>query len=570
MRLKFTIAICALLVLGLAVSQADAQGYRISARTLDVVDGGNNQELGGVRLTYIQQGSPHVPANNTIEVTFGGLTITNPTAITFTVDPANANITAAVGKLDPDDDKTKNQKITITVPSDQTLSTGQTLTVSGVRADVSGLENGASIRASVSSSGTSGEYAEETTGGDNGGSIKVSTVKDGLSVTAVTQISQLTCDRTQTQGRMPSLKIEEGFNDAWETNAGDGLTPVDATVNDDTHIRVVVANVPEGVTFRWPGQGNEGPDGTAGTTDDLTSTDQNTDDHTYFANPAPDMHDRDADADTDDTVIASLLYSSHGSQVGDDKTKRYAIYRFAGESDGTGTLVDHDAVKNIFTISPMVMVDTKKADKGGLADVSAQLYPMPKTGDDDDRDTKLSYTHALETKDKGYFVTITDCVTYLLFPFLTCGAQADWTTGIAVANTTADDEAFPVNEGAAAQGGSVMIYAYPKSTADEKMAMGNMSSPEELSDPITATISGNLSAGDTVAVTCNMDPMLAGFEGYAIVRAGFRAAHGMAFVLGNFQDGAAIDVAHGYIALVIPDPEYSGGRAVGAGENLGH
>ena len=32
----------------------------------------------------------------------------------------------------------------------------------------------------------------------------------------------------------------------------------------DTNIRIVVANVPAGVTFRWPGGGNEGEDGTIG------------------------------------------------------------------------------------------------------------------------------------------------------------------------------------------------------------------------------------------------------------------------------------------------------------------
>ena len=53
MRVKFTIAVCALLVLGLAVSQADAQGYRVSSRPHNVVQSGNNQELGAIRLTYI-------------------------------------------------------------------------------------------------------------------------------------------------------------------------------------------------------------------------------------------------------------------------------------------------------------------------------------------------------------------------------------------------------------------------------------------------------------------------------------------------------------------------------------
>ena len=65
--------------------------------------------------------------------------------------------------------------------------------------------------------------------------------------------------------------------------------------------------------------------------------------------------------------------------------------------------------------------------------------------------------------------------------------------------------------------------------------------------------------------------MLAGMQGYAIVKAGFRHAHGMAFVT-NSASGA-VDAVHGYVALVIPDPEFGGeneDRAAAEGEVLGH
>ena len=44
----------------------------------------------------------------------------------------------------------------------------------------------------------------------------------------------------------------------------------------------------------------------------------------------------------------------------------------------------------------------------------------------------------------------------------------------------------------------------------------------------------------------------------------FRHAHGLAIVLGNFSGGAALDVAHGYLALVIPDPEFNNTGRSGA------
>ena len=587
MRVKFTIAICALLVLGLAVSEVAAQGYRLSARVNSVAASGNNQELGALRLTFKQTGNVHIPSNNTLDVTFGGMTITSPTVTvvvgTVATPASGATVAATAVRANIDDDN-KNQKVRITITT--APANDDVITLSGVRVDLAGTEAD-SVRAKVTSTGSSGDFIEEDAVAGEDASIKVSNVMDGLTVSEVSQISVLTCDAATTGGRMPSIKLEEGFASAWETDALGGAG--DAT-DSDTQIRIVVANVPAGVTFRWPGQGNEGADGTAGTGDDLTAPTGEEEDTGYFGPPAAHTIDHDGTESTAKVVSGSLSLVSTGTAIGDDKTKHWAVYSFSGtdiaSAGVTGDVTDpadpHNSVKNVFTVSPRVMVDTKKAGMGGVSDVWAQLWPMAKTGSDDDRATVLSYDHAVETSagsttnPKGYFVNVTECVTYLLFPFLTCGAQADWTTGIAVANTSADDEVFPVNAGAAAQGGSVMIHAYPKSTMAEKMAAGHNSSPEMLADPISATISGNLAAGDTVAVTCNAHPMLAGFEGYGIVRAGFRHAHGMAFVLGNFMDGAAIDVAHGYIALVIPDPEFAGsdggpiGRGAVSGETLGH
>ena len=224
---------------------------------------------------------------------------------------------------------------------------------------------------------------------------------------------------------------------------------------------------------------------------------------------------------------------------------------------------EHDELKNVFTVSPKVMVDVAKAGKGGVSDVWAQLWP----GADDDRATVLSYSHAVETKDEGYFVNVAECVTYLLFPYITCGAHADWDTGIAIANTTMDDGIFGISEGATAQRGPVTIYAYPTGEKNADYSTGEGYTGE----PTVSMISGGLAGGDSVAMACSADPMLAGMQGYAIVKAGFRHAHGMAFVM-NLASGA-VDAVHGYIALVIPDPEFGGDnedRSAAEGETLGH
>ena len=561
MRVKFTIAICALLVLGLAVSQVNAQGYKISVAPRDVVASGNNQLLGQIRLAHrtAVEGGFDVVQNDSIEITFGGLNITNASAV-----DAATNLTltgaAAATVVAANDKDTKAGKLTLTITAH-----GGTITIAGIRADVSGLDADDTVSATITSSGTGGGFVDITQTAGSTATGVVSTAKDGLNVTAVKQISQLTCDTGVGADRMPEITVAEGYASAWETNAaGFAADGADGASMDTTHIRIVVANNQSGVSFRWPGQGNFADDGT---------TPLGTDDSNYFGNPDAQMVDHDADDSNADVPIGQLEFQSAGTQIGDDKSKHWVVYKFEGVVNGTidDAQLDHDDVVNTFKVSPRVMVDGSKVPAGGgVSDAWAQLWPGAKTGDDDNRGTVLSYSHEVETKDEGYFVNLTQCVTYLLYPFLTCGASADWTTGIAVANTSSDDEAFPVSGGAKAQNGSVVIYGYPKSTTEEKLATGSMSSPEMLADPISATISGNLAAGDTVAITCNMHPMLAGFEGYAIVRAGFRHGHGMAFVLGNFQDGAVVDVAHGYIALVIPDPEFGNDRAPAEGESLAH
>ena len=572
MRVKFTIAVCALLVLGLAVSQSDAQGYRVSSRPHNVVQSGNNQELGAIRLTYINDAAAatgtavHIPANDTIKITFGGLTITNVAHISVNesnyLTEGTEGTTAASGAMVAAANDKDTNVGTVTI----TIDTAATITLMGIRADVTGMDAGEQIIASVTSTGGSDDFIDAGQASVDSIGVRVATVMDGLDVTAVGQVTVLTCDGGIGADRIPSITVAEGFNAAWETGSTAGF----GTDTDDTHIRVVVANVPVGVSFRWPGQGNFSADNMPITEGDA-----------FFANPM-DRQDHDGNDDTSDRegddatdpstlndgkhLVGTLMYTDAGDTIGDDKTKRWATYRFVGNvfDNAPAGAKDHDALKNTFKVSPMVMVDVDKAGKGGVSDVWAQLWPGARSGEDNNRATVLSYSHPVETKDEGYFVNVAECVTYLLFPYITCGAHADWDTGIAIANTSMDDGIFGISKGATAQTGSVTIYAYPTGakTADYSTAEGYTGKPS------VSMISGGLAGGDSIAMACSGNPMLAGMQGYAIVKAGFRHAHGMAFVL-NTASGA-VDAVHGYIALVIPDPEFGGGRAALTGETLGH
>ena len=138
------------------------------------------------------------------------------------------------------------------------------------------------------------------------------------------------------------------------------------------------------------------------------------------------------------------------------------------------------------------------------------------------------------------WLVISDCVTYLLYPFVTCGYTPGWTTGISVSNTSPDRGVFGPFDNLTGEDGPVTTYGFTKGMAADAI-------------PLTTMVSSNLAAGDTMSFTCSDDPVLTGMEGYLIIKAGFQNARGMGFVLGNFSDGAAYDVSHGYVAEVIGD-----------------
>ena len=85
MRVKFTIAVCALLMLGLVASQAYGQagGYGVSKSIETVVQHGKNQMVGQIQMDF-DAGGGDLDAGETITITFGGLTITGAGTATCT------------------------------------------------------------------------------------------------------------------------------------------------------------------------------------------------------------------------------------------------------------------------------------------------------------------------------------------------------------------------------------------------------------------------------------------------------------------------------------------------------
>ena len=126
---------------------------------------------------------------------------------------------------------------------------------------------------------------------------------------------------------------------------------------------------------------------------------------------------------------------------------------------GTLTLVDGDSKANgevvVYSYAPDDTNDTANAEirEFGFTpeidditgdqtlSVTAMLYPMAEMdaeGNKSDLSSVLSFDADPVAPEDGKgdeWLVLSECVTYLLYPFVTCGATAGWSTGISVSNT---------------------------------------------------------------------------------------------------------------------------------------
>jgi len=132
-----------------------------------------------------------------------------------------------------------------------------------------------------------------------------------------------------------------------------------------------------------------------------------------------------------------------------------------------------------------------------------------------------------DTSSAGNHFSVGKCATHLLFPFVT--NQAGFDTGMAISNTSADPYSTSTQEG----------------TCTLNFFGGN--APAAVTTP-------NVAAGTTYTTTALA--VAPNFQGYVIADCQFQFAHGFAFV----TRVGAVDVAMGYLALVIPDNILTTGR----------
>lgn len=534
-KLRTTIlCMCAVLLLVvLAMPQsAEAQaGWNVtrSAEVNTLIFGGNNQQVSHV--TFVNQDKPEdnpvivkrSDGDTTITVTYGDLMITNATRDTQTLtskngDPPTDNFdlwcssdfgAACSGDDQPratiaNDDDGKGS-VTITIPTAFNAS----FRLAYVRLDVSGLENEAEVPISIKR----GADATVPLGGGTGsGAVSgvVGKIAMGLKVTADPKAG-LACGADV----FPTVTVAEGFKGAWAQASTDEDPGQPAT--NVVQVKIAVGNFPDGGEIEWP-------------------------------SPVNATADDDSDDATAEVTVGTLTLVTADSK----ENGQTVVYSYKPDMavTGTGARPAHDP-DNTF-IRSFGITPTKVEITGDQTlSVTAMLYPMADMdaqGDKSNLSSVLSFDVAPVAPEEGKgeeWLVLSECVTYLLYPFITCGATAGWSTGISVSNTSADGNVFGAFDEANEQSGSVVMYGFPQ-------GRGAPAEGESV-EPVVSTLSTNLAAGDTVVAECSSTTM-AGMQGYAIIRAGFQHARGMAFVLGNFADGAGVDVSHGYMAEVITNP----------------
>ena len=560
MKSRFTILSMVgafLLMLGLAVTPGFAQlSLDIDKTQTMVVDTGHNQKMGQLIFTADDTAANRdllgygEGEDTTITISYGGLKIANETASALvscagTVWGPTSCITAAVVDHDGDGSgagttpdvipvraefSADRTKLVLTVHNTNAVTdTGadadrSKITVDGVRVDVSAKKAGNEIMAHIQASQGAASGVIDIGGGDaRSASTVIATVGAAVKVPKVVAASAVTC----VAGGTATITVAEGFASAWEDIASDANS---AYRGESTSVQISVQNVPADVKFKWPKEvGSEkvatGP------------------------KAAETLHRK---------AGASML-KLQSAEVGTEAVYTYEEVVAEGAATGVAIGYGHDKTADSFVITASVVVGAGAVATTKPADAWAFL--VPDVASESARYIELSYKKVPVTDENeddpnlvpGEFLNLADCVTYLLFPYVTCGSTEDWTTGLAIANTSLDEALFDHVElkkdetdrgGAVAQSGPVYVHAYVKSSKAVDGSSGTV--PKSSSTMLTS----KLAAGDTIAFPCG--DVISG-DGYLIAEAHFRNAKGMAFAFGNFGGGANFDVAHGYMAEVITE-----------------
>jgi hypothetical protein len=556
----------AVLLFGFALTASAQVNYQLSSTPTNVTQTGLTELLGEVRLT--QNNPPTNVAQTTIagsiSVLYQGVPITNTfsgqkflTAGTgiyadaggITVTGTGGFNNALVGVLVESNPGAAGGLVTITLPGGLAINPGDTISIAGVRAMVSGLPVNTDVQASLQANPpTSNLFANSV--------VRVARTFPGL-VVGVSGVGAPIC----TTPTNPTLTLTEGFPGSFiQYVTVAGVAPANprprygANANVQIHISIGTLPTPD-VTLTWPGSvtATSGV-GTlvllSSTSSDavyqFTTTDQGASDSgVEVFNISPTLEVASTAGFGQATVQAQLYPASGSSSIPrfNDPLKPDApggnffsvskcvtnlLFPFVTNKFGYNTGL---AIVNTSVDGPAIS-PASTPQSGGITLYGFRQFTGAggSTGGGTDSGTSAGTTTGTTGTTTGTTGTTTG----------TTGT----TTGGETSGTTSG-----TTSGGSSGGGSGISIGVGGGTVAQAPA------------PITVTIP-NLDAGDTWTATVG-GAGLVDFQGYIIAVCQFQYAHGFAFITGQVN-GA---VAEGYLALVIPDPAVTGGARRAAAPN---
>jgi hypothetical protein len=416
-----TLAVCALCVFGFAI-KANAQiTHQVSSTPVDVVQTGVTEVMGEVRLVMINNPShaAETTLGGTINILYQDVPITDLGAFSaltaghltngkidivltggYLVAPPVGTVAAQVVNT------AAGGLVTIALPAGMTIVEGDTITVNGVRATVTGKPVGADVNASIQSLPSNAHSFI------NVSTVRVARTNVGLLVEVDAKTSAL-CLEPQ----YPTIMLTEGFPGAFVQYVTDGGTfpanprPKYGAVN-NTQIKIQVVGVPDGVDIAFP------------------ATVDSNDGFATLVKLG------------DEVVVAGAV----GSTV-------TVLYEFTTPDQGQA-----DLGTQVFDVT-LETLDYNTSSGVGSAVAWATLNPKHTA-------TSTAVPRFVEkwTNDPpDVFLTLQKCRTYLLFPFLTNAAGSTFDSGMAVANTSKSTGVPGMVT--TPQHGSVTIYGFPQFTS---------------------------------------------------------------------------------------------------------
>lgn len=489
------------LVLGVALlaSPAFAQGVAFTATSFaqNVRVEGQNETVGAIQLTSSAGGT--IAAGSSIIVTYGA-----PIAVlSGSVVPTGVHGNTAGWSTS---ETAGTTTLTLSISQQDVLSPGAGITFSQVRLNVAGSSFatvGSAINATLSGTAPSGQQITFTSS-----QVQVALVNGSLtgklaSGSPALSTSFSTCALGQSTF---TINVTEKFPAALTSLTDElGFTPSPtvtgaATVVSGSTIIVSIAGVPSGV-------GVLAPSGSASTAPPAFGAPSKT----FLASTA---------------ANSTLTFSFPVTNTSTASVETFAVGPFtlgASNSGGTGFASGTPSIPVLNGTAPMTF-------SVSLGPNAASTVPL---------------SFVTNTQFSGNIATLGDCVTNLLFPFVT--NQFGFDTALQISNTSLDAKAFGA-QAATAGSGSCKLTLFPTDLTTQTATSAG--SQPNTPAPFTTT---SISAG--AVYSTQMSTIFPNMSGYMFAVCSFLDAHGFSYVTNGPATTATI--SQGLLALVLTSNEFT-------------